>query len=232
MTTRLDGKVALISGVSDGIGGCIAQCFAREGASVVCSGIQMDIVAAIVADIRTQGGQALALELDVTVADHWGAAVQKTIASFGGFDVLVNNAGLNPTAPISPDNFQFPAGLEAVRAAAERNFEPGYVTGAMVEEELRRLSQPGALESYQHMLRYVTDPGVRAEWGLATRLPEVGISTLVVWGADDPIIKVEYGHQAVELLPNGRLALVENGEHIPFAKKPQRFSEAVREFLG
>lgn len=109
MTARLDGKVALISGVSDGIGGCVARCFAREGASVVCSGIQMDAVEAIVADIRTRGGQALALELDVTVVDHWDAAVQRTIASFGGFDVLVNNAGLLLLASIeetSLDDFR------------------------------------------------------------------------------------------------------------------------------
>ncbi len=69
MAARLDGKIALISGVSDGIGGAIARCFASEGASVVCSGKQLDAVEAIAADIRTKGGQALALELDVTVAE-------------------------------------------------------------------------------------------------------------------------------------------------------------------
>lgn len=109
MAPRLDGKVALISGVSNGIGGSIARQFASEGASVVCSGVQMDVVAAIVSDINTRGGRALALELDVTVAEQWDSAVQTMISNFGGFDVLVNNAGLLLLASIeetSPDDFR------------------------------------------------------------------------------------------------------------------------------
>ncbi len=137
MAARLDGKIALISGVSDGIGGAIARCFASEGASVVCSGKQLDAVEAIAAEIRTKGGQALALELDVTVAEHWRTAIQSAVSDFGGFDVLVNNAGLLLLASIaetSIDDFRrihdvnvggVFLGLQAAVAA----MEPGGVAG-------------------------------------------------------------------------------------------------------
>ncbi len=94
MPGKLEGKVALISGVSDGIGGEIARRFATEGASVACTGIQMDLVDAVAADIRVAGSDALSLELDVTSEADWAAAIARTIEEFGRLDTVVNNAGV------------------------------------------------------------------------------------------------------------------------------------------
>ena len=55
---------------------------------------------------------------------------------------------------------------------------------------------------------------------------------MVVWGADDHIIGPEHGEQAADLLPNGQLILVDNGEHIPPARKPAEFAGIVDKFLG
>lgn len=101
MAGRLDGKVALVTGVSDGIGGAIARRFAAEGAKVACTGVQMAHVEAAAAEISDAGGCALARELDVRSEDEWKAALDATIAAFGGLDVLVNNAGVLLLASIA-----------------------------------------------------------------------------------------------------------------------------------
>ena len=146
--------------------------------------------------------------------------------------VLVNNAGLNPTAPTSPGELRLPD-RDAVQRSLERTFEGSYaVTDAMVDDEFSRQERPGTAEAYAAIVRYVADLDVRAEWGLASRLPAIATPTLVAWGDDDPVITPEYGHQAAELLPNGRLELIEEGAHIPLARKPKEFSQVVTEFLG
>ena len=146
--------------------------------------------------------------------------------------VLVNNAGLNPTAPTSPGEFRLPD-RDAVQRSLERTFEGSYaVTDAMVDDEFSRQEQPGTAEAYAAIVRYVADLDIRAEWGLATRLPAMTTPTLVVWGDDDPVITPEYGRQAADLLPNGNLVLIKEGAHIPLARKPKEFAQVVTEFLG
>ncbi len=94
MRPKLADKVALVSGVSEGIGGAIARRFAAEGAKVMCTGVQMDVITAIADDIQSTGGVAAVAELDVTDEAQWRAAVAATIADFDGLDILVNNAGV------------------------------------------------------------------------------------------------------------------------------------------
>ncbi len=109
MAGRLDGKTALISGVSDGIGGAIARLFAAEGARVACTGIEMDLIEEVVTAIREAGGEAAALRLDVTSDSDWRRAIDETVAQLGGLDVLVNNAGvllLASVAETTPDEFR------------------------------------------------------------------------------------------------------------------------------
>ena len=109
MSPRLDGKVALITGVGPGIGGAIAKAFAAEGARVLCTGIEMEAVAAIVDEIQSAGGTASAVKLDVTIEAEWHAAVQAMLEDFASFDVLVNNAGilqLKSFADTSLDEFR------------------------------------------------------------------------------------------------------------------------------
>jgi NAD(P)-dependent dehydrogenase (short-subunit alcohol dehydrogenase family) len=94
MSPRLDGKVALISGVSTGIGGAIAKAFAAEGAKVVCSGIQLNDINGVVDEIRSTNGVAVAAKLNVTIEADWQKAMKAIVDEFGGIDVLVNNAGI------------------------------------------------------------------------------------------------------------------------------------------
>jgi 3-oxoacyl-[acyl-carrier protein] reductase len=87
---RLEGKMALVTGAGSGIGKCIAETFAREGAHVAIADI--DPGAAKTA-ARTIGNNAIALRCDVSKKADVTAVVEETLAAFGRLDILVNNAG-------------------------------------------------------------------------------------------------------------------------------------------
>ncbi|GAC1434596.1 MAG: SDR family oxidoreductase [Ktedonobacteraceae bacterium] len=94
MSDRLAGKVALITGAGSGIGRTAALLFAREGAKVVAGDINTDGNAETVRMIEMQGGEGLAVRLNVTIAGEIKAAVQATLDHFGALNVLCNNAGV------------------------------------------------------------------------------------------------------------------------------------------
>jgi NAD(P)-dependent dehydrogenase (short-subunit alcohol dehydrogenase family) len=91
---RLDGKVAVITGASAGIGACTAELFAREGATVVLTARRLDRIEALATKITRAGGRALAVPGDVRVSADVKNVVDQAIAAFGGIDVLVGNAGI------------------------------------------------------------------------------------------------------------------------------------------
>lgn len=105
---KLDGKVALITGASRGIGQGIAEEFAREGAKVVCAARTLhegDHMLAGSLDrtvnrIRELGGDAIAVTADVSKEDDCNRMVEEAKAAFGPVDVLINNAALNYYIPI------------------------------------------------------------------------------------------------------------------------------------
>ncbi|WP_245842145.1 SDR family oxidoreductase [Sphingomonas adhaesiva] len=102
----LDGKVAIITGASSGIGKAAAELFAAHGASVVLVARRDAALASAVDEIEAQGGRALAVAGDVTEAGTHDKAVAAARATFGGVDVAFNNAGsvgtMGPLAEIEP----------------------------------------------------------------------------------------------------------------------------------
>ena len=91
-TVRLDGKVALVTGATRGIGRTIATIFAREGAQVVLAGRSAVDGERVQAEIEAQGGQALYVRTDVGVEADVIAAVAAAVSRFGRLTTLVNNA--------------------------------------------------------------------------------------------------------------------------------------------
>ncbi len=92
--TRLAGKVAMITGAGRGIGAAIASAFVREGARVVIAELDLAMAQATAEKIGT-AANVLAVQTDVMKSASVQEAVKTAEATFGGIDVLVNNAGIN-----------------------------------------------------------------------------------------------------------------------------------------
>ncbi len=92
--SRLDGKVALITGGARGIGAETARQMSMAGARVVVADVRAAETSETVSMIRAAGGEAIAIDLDVTREAAWSAAVAETVDTFGKLDILVNNAGV------------------------------------------------------------------------------------------------------------------------------------------
>ena len=91
---KLDGKVALITGGSSGIGSATAALLAEEGAAVVLTGRSKERGEQVALAINEAGGKAMFIRADVRVADDCQKAVEQTLERFGRIDVLFNNAGV------------------------------------------------------------------------------------------------------------------------------------------
>jgi 3-oxoacyl-[acyl-carrier protein] reductase len=104
---RLDNKVALVTGAGSGIGQCIAETYAREGARVALADIDFD---AVKTAARAIGNNAIALRCDVATKTAFEAAVADTVSAFGRLDILVNNAGTThinkPMLDITEDEYE------------------------------------------------------------------------------------------------------------------------------
>ena len=98
---RLDGKVALVTGASRGLGWAMARALATQGARVVLNGRDASTLAARVADLGAQGLQAEAAAFDVTDTDAMIAAVQATAARHGRLDIVCANAGVQHRSPVT-----------------------------------------------------------------------------------------------------------------------------------
>jgi 3-oxoacyl-[acyl-carrier protein] reductase len=94
LNLRSDGKVALVTGASRGIGRGIAIGLAEAGATVVCAARDLAKLEAVVGEIRAAGGQAQAHVADVASRESIESLVSWTLAAHGRIDILVNNAGI------------------------------------------------------------------------------------------------------------------------------------------
>ena len=106
---RLDGKVAVVTGASSGLGVAFAQALAQAGADVVLGARRVERLSETGALIEAEGRKFAALQTDVTKPDECTALIALAIERFGRVDILVNNAGVGTAVPATsetPDQFR------------------------------------------------------------------------------------------------------------------------------
>src|SRR3954452_19993113 len=91
---KLDGKVAVVTGASSGIGEATAEALAVEGAAIVVAARREDRLTDLVERVRGDGGRVLAAVCDVTDESQAHSLIRKVEEEFGSVDILVNNAGV------------------------------------------------------------------------------------------------------------------------------------------
>lgn len=126
--TDLDRKVVLITGAGQGIGQGVAVAMAGAGASVVVTGRTLAKVEATARMVEERGGQALAVACDVKSAADLAATVERTVATFGGLDILVNNAQEVP--------------LGKLEDVTDEAFLAGFESGPLATHRLMKLARP------------------------------------------------------------------------------------------
>src|ERR1700731_994287 len=133
----LTGKVAIVTGGSRGIGAGIAKRLAADGASVAITYTTgADAAASVVKEIEGAGGKALAIQADATDAKAVKAAVEKTVATYGRLDVLVNNAGTAIPKPFEE------ATLEELDRVIDINLRSIFVA---TQEALKHMTEGGRI---------------------------------------------------------------------------------------
>lgn len=126
--TDLSGKAALVTGAGQGVGQGIAAALAKAGASVAVAGRTLAKVEAVAREIEAAGGRARAIACDVKRTADLERVVSETVATFGGLDIVVNNA---QEVPIGP--------LEAV---SDQAFVAGFESGPLAAFRLMKLARP------------------------------------------------------------------------------------------
>jgi NADP-dependent 3-hydroxy acid dehydrogenase YdfG len=99
-TSNIAGKIVVITGASSGLGESTARLLAAQGAKVVIGARRTDRIDSVVRDIARAGGEAIGVRTDVTVRKDVEGLVQTALKKFDRVDVIVNNSGIMPIAPL------------------------------------------------------------------------------------------------------------------------------------
>lgn len=154
MSRTSNGKVALVTGAAQGIGRAIAERLHADGFKVAIADLKLADANALASKLGGTQGGAIAIEVDVADRDSVFAAVDRTRDELGGFDVIVNNAGIAPQSPIEDIT---PQSIEKLFSI---NFN-GVVWGTQAAvKALRELGHGGKIISAASQAGHVGNPGI------------------------------------------------------------------------
>src|SRR6266851_4701333 len=100
MNNNIEGKVVVITGASSGLGEATARHLSAQGANVVLGARRVDRLQSVANELTGRGGQALSVATDVTHCDQFRRSVDAAVQTYGRVDVMINNAGIMPRAPL------------------------------------------------------------------------------------------------------------------------------------
>lgn len=200
MSDPINGKVVVITGGSSGLGEATARHLAGRGAHIVIAARRKQKLDAIVASIRDGGGEALAVEADVTVKADVDAVIAAATETFGRVDVLINNAGLMAIAPMAEGRTDewdrmidlnikgLLYGVAAAMPVFQRQGSGHYINLSSVAG-LKVFAPGGTVYSGTKFAVRAISEGLRQEVGGAIRV------TTIEPGAIDSELKYGSGHQ-------------------------------------
>lgn len=148
--SKLEGKVAVVTGASKGIGAGIAKALAREGAAVVVNYASSKAGAeAVVAAIVSDGGQAIAIQGDVSKAAEAHGLIEAAVSRFGRLDVLVNNSGV----------YEFASILDVTEEHYRRQFDVN-VLGVLLASQAatKHLGEGGSIVTISSAITHIHTP--------------------------------------------------------------------------
>ncbi len=148
---RLDGKVVWITGAASGLGRASALACAGEGATILATDLEAPV--AVVTEIEGLGGQATALAQDVTDEARWDVIADEAETRFGGFQVLVNNAGVGANKPLVDSDLAYWRWIQSVNSDA-------VFLGTRVG--FRRMAPGGSIINISSILGIVGNAGTTA----------------------------------------------------------------------
>lgn len=155
-TFRLDGRTALITGASSGIGRALALAFADAGARVALAARRAERLEALTTDITTRGGKALAVSLDVTDREAIARGFDRVNQELGVADLIVNNAGIAEPAMFLKTTAE---NLEATMAT---NFTAAWNVSQEAARRLVAAKQAGSIINVTSLLGLGVGPGYAA----------------------------------------------------------------------
>ncbi|WP_207539544.1 (S)-acetoin forming diacetyl reductase [Sabulicella rubraurantiaca] len=154
MTRKENGKVALVTGGAQGIGQAIVERLHADGFRVAVADRNTDLAGKVADTLDPKKESAIAIPVDVADRDSVFAAVDRTVLEFGGFDVIVNNAGIAPRSPIEEIT---PESIEKIFSV---NFN-GVVWGIQAAAQaFRDLGHGGKIISAASQAGHVGNPGI------------------------------------------------------------------------
>jgi 3-oxoacyl-[acyl-carrier protein] reductase len=213
--TPLDGKVAIVTGASSGIGQAIAERLATDGAIVVVNYLRSESKArAVVAGIQGKGGKAVAVQADMSVVSDARRLVADTAAQFGRVDILVNNAGkFVPKSFLDTTEADFDTQMAlhakgpyfAMQEAARVMRDQGRIVN---------ISSAGTKLHYYGATAYLGSRGALEQFtqGIAQELAPRGITvnTVAPGFTDTGILTEPYRQMGMQLSPFKRLGAPED----------------------
>jgi meso-butanediol dehydrogenase/(S,S)-butanediol dehydrogenase/diacetyl reductase len=149
-----NGKVALITGGGQGIGQAIAERLHADGFKVAIADLNIETARSVAENLGGRNGGAIALKANVADRDNVFSAVDQAVSELGGFDVIVNNAGIAPTSPIEDIT------PESIEKLFSINFN-GVVWGTQAATKaFRKLGHGGKIISAASQAGHLGNPGI------------------------------------------------------------------------